>query len=254
MAAGEGEVMTDWSVLIEAAALNDNEPELDADAIDDLIAVLEDYSPAVSYGSHRWAIELSVEAPDGGAALSSAVELVYKAAEKAAVPRWPLVRVAVTSAVLVDTELSQSNIPTLVGVSEIAGLLGVSRQRASELARTADFPVPVASLASGPVWLEPAVLRFAKSWTRRPGRPRARGSYVVTDKDGAVLFSGQMKRQESVRSASREVIEMASQRRTSAKAAKAASSVLRDGRTSSKSKTAAASALSQRAPKGKRSK
>lgn len=42
---------------------------------------------------------------------------------------------------------------------------------------------------------------------------------------------------------------MAKQRRTSAKAAKAASSALRDGRTSSKSKTAAASALSQRAPK-----
>jgi hypothetical protein len=39
-------------------------------------------------------------------------------------------------------------------------------------------------------------------------------------------------------------------RRTSSKAAKAASSVLRDGRTSSKSKTAAGSALSQRARKG----
>ena len=46
---------------------------------------------------------------------------------------------------------------------------------------------------------------------------------------------------------------MSKQRRTSAGAAKAASSVLRDKRTSSKSKTAAASALSQRAPKrGKR--
>jgi hypothetical protein len=39
------------------------------------------------------------------------------------------------------------------------------------------------------------------------------------------------------------------QRHTSARAAKAASSVMRDGRTSAKSKTAAASALSQRAPK-----
>lgn len=42
---------------------------------------------------------------------------------------------------------------------------------------------------------------------------------------------------------------MATQRKTSPKAGKAASSVLRDARTSSKSKTAAASALSQRAPK-----
>jgi len=46
---------------------------------------------------------------------------------------------------------------------------------------------------------------------------------------------------------------MPTQRRTSPRAAKAASSVLRDKRTSPKSKTAAASALSQRAPKrGKR--
>jgi hypothetical protein len=44
---------------------------------------------------------------------------------------------------------------------------------------------------------------------------------------------------------------MAKQRRTSAKAAKAASSVLRSKSTGTKSKTAAASALSQRAPKSK---
>lgn len=44
---------------------------------------------------------------------------------------------------------------------------------------------------------------------------------------------------------------LAQQRRTSARAAKAASRVLRDGRTSRKSKIAAGSALSQRAPKKK---
>lgn len=44
---------------------------------------------------------------------------------------------------------------------------------------------------------------------------------------------------------------MAKERKTSKKAASAASDVLRDGRTSKKSKTAAGSALSQRAPKKK---
>jgi hypothetical protein len=44
---------------------------------------------------------------------------------------------------------------------------------------------------------------------------------------------------------------MAKQRRTSNKAAKAASKVLSDGRTSKASKTAAGSALSQAAPKRK---
>jgi hypothetical protein len=42
---------------------------------------------------------------------------------------------------------------------------------------------------------------------------------------------------------------MPRQRRIGAKAARAASKVLQDGRTSKASKTAAASALSQRAPK-----
>lgn len=42
---------------------------------------------------------------------------------------------------------------------------------------------------------------------------------------------------------------MARNRKTSVRAAKAASKVLRDGRSSMASKTAAASALSQRAPK-----
>jgi hypothetical protein len=45
---------------------------------------------------------------------------------------------------------------------------------------------------------------------------------------------------------------MAKQRRTSSKAGKAASKVLRDGRTGKASKTAAGSALSQRAPKPKK--
>jgi hypothetical protein len=49
---------------------------------------------------------------------------------------------------------------------------------------------------------------------------------------------------------------MAKTRRTSARAVRAASAVLRDGRTSKKSKIAAGSALSQRAPRrrGRKSK
>lgn len=49
-----------------------------------------------------------------------------------------------------------------------------------------------------------------------------------------------------------EVMTVAKGRKTSAKAAKAASKVLRDGRTGKASKTAAGSALSQRAPRRKK--
>ena len=64
------------------------------------------------------------------------------------------------------------NAPVLLGVAEVADRLGVTKQRASKLALASDFPEPVARLKSGPVWLEPSVLRFFSLWDRSPGRPK----------------------------------------------------------------------------------
>ena len=50
----------------------------------------------------------------------------------------------------------------LMGVTEIADLLGVSRQRVDQLAATAAFPEPVAELAAGRVWKKADVVRWAK--------------------------------------------------------------------------------------------
>lgn len=54
----------------------------------------------------------------------------------------------------------------LVGVAEVAALLGVSRQRVSQLAASESFPAPEAQLAAGPVWLRAAV----EQWARSTGR------------------------------------------------------------------------------------
>lgn len=51
----------------------------------------------------------------------------------------------------------------VVGVREIAKLLGTSRQRADQLVRTKSFPDPVAELASGRIWARSDVVRWAKS-------------------------------------------------------------------------------------------
>ena len=61
----------------------------------------------------------------------------------------------------------------LVGLSEIATMLGVSRQRAGQLVRDySDFPPPVAELASGRIWETTAVEAWAKAHpVRPPGRP-----------------------------------------------------------------------------------
>ncbi len=63
----------------------------------------------------------------------------------------------------------------LVGLSEIASMLGVTRQRASQLVRDyEDFPAPVAQLSAGRVWETSAVNAWAEAHPERPPGRRAR--------------------------------------------------------------------------------
>ena len=60
----------------------------------------------------------------------------------------------------------------LVGVSEIAEMLGVSRQRVNAIVQThEDFPAPEALLSAGRIWRREAVVEGA----RKTGRPVAGG-------------------------------------------------------------------------------
>ena len=65
----------------------------------------------------------------------------------------------------------------LVGISEIAGMLGVTRQRAVQLvAGYPDFPNPAATLAAGRIWeRKPVEEWIARHPQRRPGRRRQAG-------------------------------------------------------------------------------
>jgi predicted DNA-binding transcriptional regulator AlpA len=55
----------------------------------------------------------------------------------------------------------------LVGVAEIAEMLGVTRQRVNAIAKTHDdFPRPQAELTAGRIWLRSEV----KAWAKRTGR------------------------------------------------------------------------------------
>lgn len=56
----------------------------------------------------------------------------------------------------------------LLSTVEIAGLLGVSRQRVDKLSRSDDFPEPVASLAIGRVWERADIVDWAKQTGRLP--------------------------------------------------------------------------------------
>lgn len=56
--------------------------------------------------------------------------------------------------------------PATVGAAEIAEMLGVSRQRVSQLTADSDFPAPWLSLRMGKIWLASDV----RDWAARTGR------------------------------------------------------------------------------------
>lgn len=95
--------------------------------------------------------------------------------------------------------------------------------------------------------------REAKALRQRTPKARARAAVELSGTKSrlsvrGVAYEGHEGPLPADLDLSKEHLHMAG-RKTSAKAAKAASKVLRDGRTSKASKTAAGSALSQRAPK-----
>lgn len=61
----------------------------------------------------------------------------------------------------------------LVGLAEIASMLGVSRQRVQEIAaRDKLFPLPVAKVSGGgTLYMKSMIDTFNAHWTRTPGRP-----------------------------------------------------------------------------------
>lgn len=64
--------------------------------------------------------------------------------------------------------------PRLLAATDVAELLAVSRQRVHQLhSEHPQFPAPYTRLGSGPIWTLPAIERFARVWTRKPGRPAA---------------------------------------------------------------------------------
>lgn len=88
----------------------------------------------------------------------------------------------------------------LVGLSEVAELLGLSRQRVGEMVRDRkDVPHAVARLKVGPVWRKADWSTFASGWQRKAGRPRkvAPTESVEASRNGEVLAPARMKGQRS---------------------------------------------------------
>jgi len=88
----------------------------------------------------------------------------------------------------------------LVGLAEIAELLGISRQRADQLARSSGFPAAIADLAAGRIWDRDSIETWAAATSREVMRVHTRfrglmlipaahcescGTLLVSEKDAA---------------------------------------------------------------------
>jgi hypothetical protein len=62
-----------------------------------------------------------------------------------------------------------SRLPILAGLAEASRILGVSRQRVHQLSKTPEFPIMVARLSMGPIWLRGEIVTYALMRNRMPG-------------------------------------------------------------------------------------
>ncbi|MCZ6550322.1 MAG: hypothetical protein ACE10F_05020 [Candidatus Methylomirabilales bacterium] len=162
-----------WTVRCEISPPN---VVLREDHADEIISALEGHAPAVSYSPHTMSVRFCVDADTSKRALQAGFQIISSALKEAGIkaPEASIVGFEAQTLSDLDRSLQESNVPDVVGVAELAKLLKVSKQRASELARKRDFPKPFVILESGPVWRKSTLVYHLKRWRRLPGRPKGK--------------------------------------------------------------------------------
>jgi RNA polymerase sigma factor (sigma-70 family) len=169
-----------YSVYVGAQAPPGADPSVDDGAADELMDLLTEHSGVVSAGDTSWTATVSVTANDVRGAADVGAALVEGLARRAGMPAWPLVRCEAVREDVLAADNARPTLPEIVSVPEAADILGVSQQRARQLAaEQKDFPQPVYELRTGKLWLRAAVEAYAARRPRKPGR-RSRAEESVT--------------------------------------------------------------------------
>ncbi|UXY24873.1 hypothetical protein N8I84_41215 (plasmid) [Streptomyces cynarae] len=155
-----------WSIEVELGVSNVSD-----DTVEELHEHLADHSPAVGTApSGNLSVRIFIEASTARQAMDAALREVTAAAKQTGINHTVTGIELVTEEEL-DRRLEEPSVPELVGVSEIAAMFGVGRQRAAQVVQREDFPPAVAYLKAGPVFVKWQVEAFEKRWDRRGGRP-----------------------------------------------------------------------------------
>jgi len=158
--------MTQWNAYVEY------DGTAGEDQAERIVAALPGATVTVDGERNRLAVSMPVEASTLRQATDEAQRAVRAAVAAADVP-GQLVQLRVVTLADLQAEIASPRVPDLVGMAEVAAMLEVSKQRAGQVAREhPGFPRPVATPASGPIYVRSAVEAFARGWTRkRTGRP-----------------------------------------------------------------------------------
>lgn len=154
--------MPEWSISVTAVA---GRPLSDAD-IDRTAEELSPHGVAIGVDPGGVTLQFDVAAPSRNAAIGEGLALITRTA-----PALEVKRIDTQTVEELERELETDH-TDYAGLAEAAQILGVSRQRASAIAKRPGFPAPVGVPASGPIWRGADVRRFAAGRVRRPGRPR----------------------------------------------------------------------------------
>ena len=135
----------------------------------------------IAYAADRLQVNLEVEASTLEEAVGSAL---HTAAAATGLLKPSRLRVLPTMEFLDETAHPEPMNLDLIGITEIAAELGVSRQCAGQLAGDVDFRAPVVQPASGRLYTRASVKAFQQRWTAtrnpRGGRRRRRPATTAT--------------------------------------------------------------------------
>ena len=142
-------------------------------AAEDALAAAGSEGTIAAASGRRFTVTIEAPAAHPAGALDAVTALLTAARALAPLGTPRLLAVEVTDAQEYARRADAPILPPLIGASEAADLLGVTRQRVHQLAADHPrFPTPLVQVRMGPLWVETAIAAFARSWSRTPGRPK----------------------------------------------------------------------------------
>jgi predicted DNA-binding transcriptional regulator AlpA len=169
-----------WSVYVEHRVAGDVDDAVAEVVMDDVVG----YGGVVVVGDRRVGARITVEASEAGEAALAGAQVVAAAVYNAGLQGTEPVRLEVVDEADLARESMEPTFPDVIGSTEVAEMLGVTRQRLHQLRAREEFPQPIVELAATPVWLRAAIKAYGDRRPRIQGAPGHRAASGVAPPPG----------------------------------------------------------------------